>query len=452
MAADRPSARPGKARLLLFAFGDFAFNLHWQSVMLFLLFYYSDALSLPMGVAATTYLVASVWDGIANFGAGLLIDRHQHRLDYGRLLALGAIPLGASFVLAYLPPPVGGALGVAFVLACHLLFRTAYAIVNVGYLAMSARISPDPEDRALVAGARMLSGSAAAVVVALGTLPIGRRLWGGGDDAHAFFAAAMVFAAASIAILLLVGMTYRETVESPARPVPSLAALFSLWRNRAFVTLIAAMVAMIVAVTMINKSVLYLFKYLANDADAGQLTLAAMALVSAISIPMFMLVSRVTGLRRLWLATAGVGIVLLFLFAALNLHRAGPLQLFLIAMQVMIVGLNFVFWAMLPNTIEYGERETGTHVEAAVFGMAALVQRVGIGIATAIFGWSFTAAGYVANVRQEAATMAGMRAAVIIVPLAFLALSCVAMALNPLGGRLRTAPGKPPRLAGGENG
>jgi len=44
------------------------------------------------------------------------------------------------------------------------------------------------------------------------------------------------------------------------------------------------------------------------------------------------------------------------------------MQLFLVGMQVMSVGLNFVFWAMLPNTIEYGERATGLHVE--VGGMA----------------------------------------------------------------------------------
>ena len=61
------AARPSKPRLLLFAFGDFAFNLFWQSVMLFLLFYYTDALDIPIAVAATTYMIASVWDGIANF-------------------------------------------------------------------------------------------------------------------------------------------------------------------------------------------------------------------------------------------------------------------------------------------------------------------------------------------------------------------------------------------------
>ena len=109
------------------------------------------------------------------------------------------------------------------------------------------------------------------------------------------------------------------------------------------------------------------------------------------------------------------------------------MQLFLIGLQVMIMGLNFVFWAMLPNTVEYGERATGLHVEGAVFGVAALLQRIAIGIATAILGWSFASAGYVANVRQSAETLSGMRATMVLVPLLFLGLSCVAMLRNPLG-------------------
>jgi GPH family glycoside/pentoside/hexuronide:cation symporter len=123
----------------------------------------------------------------------------------------------------------------------------------------------------------------------------------------------------------------------------------------------------------------------------------------------------------------------LLVFTTVQFDGERTMQLFLVGMQVMIIGLNFVFWAMLPNTIEFGERETGLHVEGAVFGVAALLQRIAIGIATAILGWSFASAGYVANVKQSAATLAGMRATVALVPLVFLALSCVAMMLNPLG-------------------
>jgi GPH family glycoside/pentoside/hexuronide:cation symporter len=187
--------------------------------------------------------------------------------------------------------------------------------------------------------------------------------------------------------------------------------------------------------------VLYYFKYLLNDPDAGQLALASMGIVSGVAIPLWMLLGRVLGLRAIWLLASGLGMACLLIFAALDVHRSGLMQLFLIAMQVMIVGLNFVFWAMLPNTIEFGERATGVHVEGTVFGLAALLQRVAIGIATAILGWAFASAGYVANVQQSAETLSGMRATVVLVPMLFLALSCIAMLLNPLGRQARPAKG-----------
>ena len=427
------TGRPSKPRLLLFAFGDFAFNLYWQSIMLFLLFYYTDALSLPIGIAATTYMVASVWDGIANFGAGLLVDRKQASFRYGPLLAAGAVPLGLSFVLTYWPPPVTGSWAIGIVFAAHLLFRTFYAGVNVPYLAMTARISSDAGDRAFVAGMRMLFGTAAVVVVALSTVPLGRWLTGSGA-AHAYFGAAALFAVAGAAILVLVGSTYREAAQ-PQRPLPESvrAALASLAGNRAFVALNASMMAVIVAMTALTKSVLYYFKYLLAVPHAGEIALAWMGLVGGIAIPLWMLLGRYVGLRALWLIAVGIGIVGLLGFIVVQLNGVGAMQLFLAGMQVMAIGAYFVFWAMLPNTIEYGERETGVHVEGAVFGVAALLQRVAIGIATAILGWSFDSAGYVANMQQSNATLAGMRATVVGVPLLFLALSWLAMLFNPLG-------------------
>ena len=426
--------RVPRRRLLLFAFGDFAFNLYWQSVMLFLLFYYTEALELPMAIAATTYLVASIWDGIANFIAGIYVDRRQARLKFGTLLTVGSIPLALAFVLAYLPPPSIGYAGIAMVFGGHLLFRTAYAGVNVPYLAMSARISSDSRDRAFIAGFRMLFGTAAWIAVAKYTVPVGNWLTGTNDATRAYLGAAVVFALIGCAILVLVGKAYRDAEQIEHRtPATVMNALESLARNKAFVALMVAMIAMIVAITVINKSVLYYFKYLLNDPEAGQLALAQMGLVSGVAIPLWMLIGRVAGLRALWLITAGLAMSGLLTFAAIDVHRAGVMQLFLISMQAMIVGLNFVFWAMLPDTIEYGERETGLHVEGTVFGLAALLQRVAIGVATAILGWSFVSAGFVANVEQSAETLAGIRSTVVVVPLIFLALSCVAMWLNPLG-------------------
>jgi GPH family glycoside/pentoside/hexuronide:cation symporter len=431
---------PSRPRLALFAFGDFAFNLYWQSIMLFLLFYYTDALGLPIAVAAMTYMVASVWDGIANFAAGVMVDRRHDRFRYGALMIAGAIPLGLTFVLTYLPPPAKGTWAIAWVFVAHLLFRTAYAGVNVPYLAMSARISADPGDRAFVAGLRMLCGTGAAVFVALCTVPVGHWLTRS-SVAQAYFGAAVLFATIAAAILLVVGVTYRETAEAHRPPPASIkSALLSLAGNRAFIALNAAIMAVIVAMTVLSKSVLYYFKYILQVPHAGEVALAWMGLAGGIAIPLWMLVGRFVGLRALWLIAVSLGIAGLLLFIAVQLNSVAATQIFLIGMQVVAVGVYFVFWAMLPNTIEYGERATGLHVEGTVFGVAGMLQRVAIGIATAILGWSFESAGYVANVTQSAATLTSMRLTVALVPLAFLALSCVAMALNPLGRRSSQEP------------
>jgi GPH family glycoside/pentoside/hexuronide:cation symporter len=423
-------------RLILFSAGDFAFNLFWQSAMLFLLFYYTDGVGITIGVAATVLMIGSIWDGFANLVAGLIVDRKGTPKGYGRLLILGAPPLAISFVLAYLPPGVPGWPGVAGLLMCHLLFRTAYAAVNVPYLAMSARISSDPQKRAFVAGMRMLFGTLAAVTVAAGTVPIGEWLTGERDPVRVYVAAATIFAVAAAAILTIVGVQYRESELMPAHtPVPVRAALSSLLLNRAFVTLNLAMMAMIVAITILSKSVLYYFKYLLADPDGGQLALAAMSLVSAVAVPVWMLLGRYAGLRSLWFAASGVAIIMLCGLALFDIQDSGKMQLFLIALQSMIIGLNFVFWAMLPNTIEYGERATGLHVEGAVFGVAAFLQRVAIGVATAILGWSFDWAGYAANVAQSKATLDSIQLTVALVPMLFFAASWIAMACNPLGRR-----------------
>lgn len=438
-------ARRPWPRLLLFAFGDFAFNLYWQSIILFLLFYYTDTLALPVVVAAIIYTAATVWDGIANFVVGAITDRYDFAKRYRLGLILGAVPLGLACVAAYAPPLFPGGWGVAMVFAGHLLFRTAYAATNVPYLAMTARISQNPRDRALVAGARMVFGTCAWVLVARGTIPIGAWVTGSASAARDYFGAALVFAVAGAAILMLVGVTYREDSALPPVARGSVTAnLRSLAANRAFVALNLAMMAMIVAATVLNKSVLYYFKYALGNEGAGQGALAWMGLVSMVAVPMWMVAQRVFGTRALWFVATGSSALGLVAFVLIGVRSVDAMIGFLVALQAMFVGLHFVFWAMLPNTIEYGEQATGIRVEGVVFGLAALLQRIAIGVATIILGGSLGAAGYIANAQQSPATLLALRLAIGLVPLVFLALSCVAMGFNPLDrARRGYAPGRP---------
>lgn len=438
-----PPARPRaeRARLVLFAAGDFAFNLYWQSVMLFLLFYYTEALGLPVALAGLTFAAALAWDGIVSLAAGMLAERGHGRGGYARFLWIGALPLGLSFVLAYLPPPFAGeAATAAWVLGGHLIFRTAYALVNIPYLAMSARVSLDSRDRALVAGLRMLFGASALVVVATGTAPLGRWLAGSDDPARAYSSAAMLFAALGALLLVWVGRRVPELVP-PARDArPTLARAFAaILRNRAYWTLNAAAFALVVASSVLHGGVLYYFKYRLGDEAAGTMALSAMGVVGAAAVPLWTVACRRIGARSLWFVAGIAAVLCLAGFLVVPIGTAPAMQAFLMGMQAAIIGLNVALWSMLPDTVEYGERASGVRAEGLMFGLATLIQRLAIGVATGLFGLALGWAGFRAGAVQSPAAMEGLRLTMALLPLGALLVSLAAMAANPLRRRTHAA-------------
>jgi GPH family glycoside/pentoside/hexuronide:cation symporter len=139
-AAETAVPRLGARRMLAFAAGDFAFNLYWQSLSLYLLFYYTDSVGLTAAAAGLIYMVASIWDGLVDPVIGVMANRTQTRWGrYRPYLLLGALPLGLAFMLLYWRPPLAGTALIAVVLGGHLLFRSLYALVSVPYAALTAR-------------------------------------------------------------------------------------------------------------------------------------------------------------------------------------------------------------------------------------------------------------------------------------------------------------------------
>lgn len=420
-----------------FALGDLAFNLYWQSITLYLLFYYTDVIGLPIGQAALIYMLPSMWDGLVDFAVGLSADRlGAGKGGYRRFLIWGALPLGAAFVLLYLPLPFTGTLLLGAMLTVHLLFRTLYAVVNVPYSALTARISSSSRDRTSIAGLRMMFGTIAAISVALVTQPVAALVGGRPDDPVGFLAVAALFALAGIAILLPVALAIEETAPPPPKQGAILRflgdCLRNLATNPAFLSLMAAMICMTFAATVFGKSILYYFKYVVGHEEAGRQALAVMGFAGGFAVPLWMVAGRYLGARMVWLLSAGGGLAALGAVAWLDIRGVLAMQALFVALQVAIMGMHFAFWSLLPDTIEYGERATGQRFEATTFGVAALVQKVAFGAAGGAFGAMFDAIGYRANVAQPAETLAGMRWIVLAVPALGFALSALCIALNPL--------------------
>ena len=428
------AARLPRLRLIAFACGDFAFNLYWQSVMLYLLFYYTEGLGLPLPLASAGYALAMGWDGLASLAVGIWADRRLTPAGTRAIIGWGALPLATSFALAYVPPAsLGihpGAACLAWVLAGHLLFRTAYALVNIPYLALSARIATDDADRALLAGGRMLAGAGAAVLVAVGTLPLGTAIAGGqgAGTPAAYFAAALVFALLGAVVLGLASRAVPLARASLPQAPNARAALTAAWHSRAFVNLAGALLTMTMASTMIDKTVLYYFKYHLQDQQAGELTLGWMMGIGALAVPGWMALARVIGVPAGWLAASGICAAALALFIAGGVDGPQSLRLFLVVVQAALVGLQFALWAFLPAVIARSEAQLGQGIGAAIYGYSALIQRAGIGLGTRLVG------GVLRLLAPGHAAISGgaLRAAIASLPLSLLALSVAIILGNPL--------------------
>ncbi|MEQ1510737.1 MAG: MFS transporter, partial [Sphingopyxis sp.] len=277
---------------------------------------------------------------------------------------------------------------------------------------------------------RMLAGTLAAIVVAVGTLPLGRWLVGG-DGPSASAGAATIFALIATIMLVMVGLTYRDDARpAPAHAVTVVQAMRDIWRNPAFLVVSGAMVAMIIAVTVLDKSVLYYFKYQLGDQSAGQRALGWMRAVGGVAIPALLLLSRAVTLRAMWFIAIAICVSALLLFVLLDLGQILPINLFLIAIQVASGGLNFALWALFPDVMDHGERRGGVRSEAALYGMVALAQRVAIGFGTGIFGLTLARGGVGGD--------EGLRMTLAIIPLAFFLLSAAIMLFDPMRKMERT--------------
>lgn len=434
MTAEPHHPAPGRlgwGRALLFASGDFACNLYWQSATLYLLFFDTDLLEIAPHAAGLVYFAGLAWDGIAGLLIGLLADRARDGgAGLGRWVRLGAVPLALSFLLVYWAPPLDGAALILLVCVFHLAFRTLYAVVNVPYVAWLARVARSSAERSRIAGLRMIFGAAAAVLVAVGTQRLAGLGGGMPRERSGFFLAAFLFA--GLASLVLLWMSAARLPLLP-QDEPARSRDRSVRRpfNAAFVTLNLAAIAGMVGTTMVGKSILYYFKYQLHDESAAGTGLALMGVAGVLFVPLWMALALRCGARAQWFASVATALVGLAGFLAAPPGSALGLDVFLVVMQAAVTGFAFGFWAMLPDAIEHGS-PAPAEAQVLMFGLASLLQKIGVGAAAALVGFLLALSGYRANVEQSAGTLLSLKAAMTMVPLAAFLLSAAAMAFNPL--------------------
>lgn len=405
----------GTGRIVGYGVGDFAFNLTFTFCSLFLLYFYTDVLGLSATSGGLIIMAALVWEGATDPVVGVLANRTRTRWGrYRPYLLFGAIPLALSFVAMFLPLGLSGTALALYAFATHLLFRTVYTFVNIPFIALSAQMTNDSNERGKLAGARMMFAILCGLVLAVVSLPLAKALGGG---AQGFFGLSLVYGATVVAILLICfGVTREDVCTADAHPtLPEM--LRAVRTNRPFLSLLAATLLGSVAYTMSGKAMVYYIKYYAGTEASVTTGLSIGLLAAALAMLPWIQVSRRTSKRAVWLMgvviTSAVSVTIFIL-----VPKAGALLWGLLALSgAGNAAFILSFWSMVPDTVEYGELQTGTRAEGAVFGFIIFTQKVALGIGTGLLGIILDLVGYQANQVQAAETVHGITVMFTLVPL-----------------------------------
>ncbi|MBE14329.1 MAG: hypothetical protein CL744_12240 [Chloroflexi bacterium] len=418
-----------------YAVGDMGINLYFMSAMTYLLFFYTDVYGLSAEIAAGVFLVARIVDAITDPIMGFIADRTRTRWGKFRPYVLfGPVPLAVIAVATFTVPDFDEVGQIIWAYVTYTLFGVIYTVVTIPYAALSAVISNDYQERSGFTSVRMMFALAGGTIVSVGMLPL-VDVFGG--EAIGFQWTMIVF---GVMATLLLWLTFRGTEEGAFQDVTTSKVSF-----RDSVRVVVANVPLWITIALFCLGMLaftfrfstapFYFKYSMGREDLIPLymlvTLAVM-FPGLLAVPWLSRTYGKAGAVRVGALIAMVGAVgfyytpvsdvwLVFVWGSVLAIGGSP---------IMVLG-----WAMLADTVEHGEVQTGIRAEGVVFSTASFFQKLakaiaGSGIA-AMLAWF----GFVANQEQSQETVAGLLFMIAVCPLLFNALLFLVSLAHRLDGR-----------------
>lgn len=362
-----------------YAAGDLGFNFVWQSIELYLLYYYVRGLGLPPAVAASIFLAGAAIDWVVDPLVGAAADRWSERVPLRAWVAVGG-PLAVLLLWFAFTPPTGGAIATA-ALVRYLALRTAYSIGNIPYAALTARISPRASDHIALTATRM-QGAAIGGLIAAAVYALLPTTGAGGAD---FRDGALLLALAALPAFATTALGVRERVHPPARADDRSRTSFAasvvetatmIARSAELRRLLATILAAGLAVTVLNKSLLFLF----DEAGARRLG-GYVALVPGLSLllaaPVWARVGARIGRPRTLAIAAALKVAAVL--PLLVVHGATALIVLVTVAIVAGAGMSVMFWSLVPAAVadcrRAGREQHGIGYEARVYALSNVARK-----------------------------------------------------------------------------
>ncbi|MFD8599805.1 MFS transporter [Kitasatospora sp. NPDC059646] len=424
---------PSRRELAGYAIGSIGTGVHSTVPGLLLLYFMTDALGVPAGLAGLVVAVPKAWDALFNPLVGAASDREALRTGRRtRILLAGALALPVAFAAMFLSPLTGSG-AAAWVAVTFVLASSAFALFQVPYVALPAEMSDRPQARTRITVWRIVCLTVG-ILVAGGLAPAVVSLAGGGRGGYGAMAA--VVAVLLLVTLLVPALGARRVPARPgAEPLGLRAALRTARGNRAFFALLGAFVLQAAAVAIMLAAAPYAAAYWLGGYGLTSVLFVCLVAPSAVAVPLWGRAAARWG--RLRCLTAATG---LFVLASAALwpaaHRAhgrvGPVLALCAVLGVAYAALQVLPLSLLPDTVHADAARTGRLQSGAFTGLWTAGETAGLAAGPGLFSLALAAAGFVSSttdhpVAQTGAARAGVLLGFSLVPAALMLLSLPAL-------------------------
>jgi len=423
-----------------YMFGDFGNDFFFILVSSFLMVYYTDVYGLSAAFVGVLFLIARLWDAVADVTWGRFIDTRKPG-KHGKFkpwVFRMSFPLVISGILIFVYiPGMSNGFYAAYAFVTYIIWGTLYSTVNIPYGSMASVITSDPVERTTLSTFRTIGAMLASLFInAIGPLIV---FVDNKADANGFLMAAIIFGILSIACYMACVKLSTERIVMPERTETEKKGgmgktVKGLMKNKPLISILFASLLFMMCMMLIGTVNVYLFKDYFGNATALSLVGIIQTVATFVAIPLVKPLVVKFGKKEI----ASVGMLLAALIYALlfflpNLTATQFITVSALGMFGMAF-FNIVVWAFVTDVIDYHEYLTGLREDATVYSVYSFARKVGQALAGGLGGFAIAAVGYASTREvQTQEALAGIHTLATLVPaITYLIVFLILVFLYPL--------------------
>tara|TARA_B100001559_G_scaffold73064_1_gene59999 strand:+ start:871 stop:2229 length:1359 start_codon:yes stop_codon:yes gene_type:complete len=398
---------------------------------LYVMKFSTDVLLIAPAVMGVIFSISRIWDAVSDPIAGYLSDRTTFKFGRRRTwMLISFIPISFGFLAVFSPPESmqGQSLDLWMMIAI-LSFYSAITLLNVPHMALGAELSEDYHERTRLFGVRHIGFTLGSILALVSMSLLISEENNPDGDVRQLASSLAFYAIGAMSLMIFFAVSkLKENPEFQNRVNKNpFKAFRDVWINPHAKILIIVLFIENLGGAVIGVLTLYVTQYIVEAPAWAPLIIFAYMLPSALSVPLWIPLSRRFGKIRLWvfsLAFTGISFGGIFIIPFLDSVTDRLIVMFIgAALGGMAAGCGGAIGPSVKgDVIDYDEYLTGERKEGSYFAALNFVFKSATGIMLLVTGFVLQFSGFIPNQPQTMEVKIALISLYGLVPLVFYSL------------------------------